>query len=145
MTTSAMLALNAALQVFASCILGLLLLASMQPWGRELSRWVKQPRALVAAHLDWIMLALLQFATSFTVERFTDPEASTSLMAALLLLGGWLNPVPYIARALGVNAFVLGGGRLQRTFAVLGLVSVTALLVGWGLLIASLANGGRLN
>jgi hypothetical protein len=85
-------------------------------------------RDLVAAHLDWIALGLVQVAVASSIERFGIQSALPP--AVLVVTGGWLNPIPYAARGLGVNAFVFGGSRGQRALAVLAAVSATLLTVG---------------
>lgn len=127
------------LQVAVSALLGLWMLARMQPWMRA-----GRPRAglkdIGAAHVDLILLGLLEIAAAWALEAFAIDEAGW--IAGVLVIGGWLNPVPYVARGFGVNAFVLSGGVVQRGFALLGLASSLCLLVGVAaLLVAILASG----
>jgi hypothetical protein len=47
----------------------------------------------------------------------------------LMVFGGWINPLAYVFRAFGVNAFQFSGGLLQRFAAALGGVSSAAIVV----------------
>lgn len=127
----ALLAFNGAAQILVSLLLGLFMLALLQPWGRPLAAYAPKWRDLLSAHLDWIMLAVTQFAAAFAIERYSIPHSC--IIAWVLVYGGWLNPVPYLLRGVGIDAFVFGGPWKQRAGACLGLSSVLALLVGWGL------------
>ncbi len=131
-----LLALNASLQIVFSSVLGFVMLVPMQPWGK---RWrlPVQPKALLAAHLDWIMLAFMQLGAAFVLGRW--PLPAHALIAWLLVFGGWVNPVPYILRGVGVDAFVLAGGAKQRLAAVLSGTSALAILVAWSVLSVELA------
>jgi hypothetical protein len=59
------------------------------------------------------------------------------------VIGGWLNPLTYVFRGYGVNAFVLAGAPGQRSASLLGLASSLALATGWGLLAYSWLMGTR--
>jgi hypothetical protein len=127
-----LLVVSAALQMVFAIVVGFLMLIPMQPWGRGLGRLLPRPRELGSAHLDWIVLALAQFAAAFALQTF--PVAGVHLCAWLLVIGGWLNPLPYVFRGYGVNAFVLGGPSSQRAASLVALSSSLALAGGWGLL-----------
>lgn len=85
-------------------------------------------RDLVAAHVDWIMLALVEVAVASGILLFEVRGALAP--ASLIIIGGWINPVPYLARGFGINAFVIAGGRLQRGLAAIGAASVITLISG---------------
>lgn len=135
MGPSWLLSLSASLQIAFSSILGFVMLIPMQPWGKAL-RLPVDPKALVAAHLDWIMLAFMQFGAAFVVARW--PIASAETAAWLLVFGGWLNPVPYILRGVGINAFAFAGGVKQRVSASIAGSSALAILVAWLIVAAGL-------
>ncbi len=130
-----LLATSGFLQIACASLLGMWMLVRMQPWGAA-----RGGRAglkdLGAAHVDLILLGLLEIAAAWALQAFVIADASW--IAVLLVLGGWLNPVPYVARAHGINAFVLGGGRTQRAFALLGLASSLALTAGIGGLVVAM-------
>jgi hypothetical protein len=118
---------NAALQITFSTVLGWAMLIPRQPWG---ARWKPLlSRDFTAAHLDWLMLAFMQAVAALVLRE--HPAVHAPLFAALLVLGGWLNPVPYVFRAFGINAFSLSGGWKQFTSAALSGVSSLALTVAW--------------
>ena len=46
-----------------------------------------------------------------------------------IIADAWINPLSYVFRAFGVDAFSFAGDRLQRTAAVVGGASATAIAV----------------
>lgn len=74
------------------------------------------------------MLALVEVAVAGGIVLFEVRGALAP--AGLIIIGGWLNPVPYFARGFGINAFIVAGGRLQRGLAVTGAASVISLTSG---------------
>jgi hypothetical protein len=131
-----LLSLNASLQIVFSSLLGFVMLVPMQPWGKRL-RLPVEPRALLAAHLDWLMLAFMQLGAAFVLERW--PVPASAAVAWMLVFGGWVNPVTYVLRGLGVDAFVFAGSTKQRLSAALSGASATAILVAWLLIAFGLA------
>lgn len=123
-----LLAWNAAAQIAFSCLLGWVMLIPLQPWGKALRRPAVGP-ALRAAHLDWLMLAFMQAAAAFLLSR--DPLPAADWIARLLIFGGWVNPIPYLLRAFGINAFVFAGGPAQRLSAAISGVSSVAITAAW--------------
>jgi len=83
------------------------------------------------------MLSLMQFAAGAALHAAPGPR--DALAAGLLVGAGWLNFTPYLWRAVGVNAFVLAGGALQRSAALLSLLGTVALTAGWLLLLVQWA------
>jgi len=126
-----LLATNAALQVLVSSLLGSLMLIPMQPWGK---RWMARVnmKALLATHMDWYMLAFMQWGAAFLMDRW--PTTASEPVAWLLVFGGWTNALPYLLRGFGVNAFVMGGSGLQRISAGVAGLSVLAILIAWSTL-----------
>ena len=131
------LLVSAALEILASSLLGYVMLIPMQPWGKRLRDLWPAPRALMSIHLDMVMLALMQAAAALGVHAF--PSAHDRTAAGLLIASGWLNVTPYAWRMVGVNAFALAGGALQRFAASLSFAGTIALTAGWILLIAGWA------
>jgi len=130
-TMARWLIINGALLLFVSSLLGWLLLLPMQPWGKTLALIL--PRHWRAVHLDWLMLGLMQFAAALGVSTLGNP--SLDLPVILLMIGGWLNVVPYIARAYGIDAFVLAGPPLRFSLALLSAASSASISVGWAWLL----------
>ncbi len=128
------LLLSAALEILASSLLGYVMLVPMQPWGKALREKWPPARALMSVHLDMIMLALMQMAAAFGM--VTLPGAHDRLIAVLLVASGWLNVTPYAWRMVGVNAFALAGGPLQRFAALTSFIGTVALTGGWICLVA---------
>jgi hypothetical protein len=129
---------NAGLQIFVSAFFGFLLLIPMQPWAQKRLPRIPSVKDAVAAHIDWLMLGMMQFGAAFGMSRFPTPYAAA--IVALLIFGGWVNATPYLFRGLlGINAFVFAGNLRQRLAAGLGGFSSLTLLAGWGLLLAGWA------
>lgn len=127
-----LLSCNAAIQVLVSSLLGTFMLIPMQPWGRRVAARVNM-KALLATHIDWYMLAFMQWGAAFIMWRW--PGLANPVLACLLVFGGWTNALPYLLRGFGINAFVMGGGAVQRASAGLAGLSVLAILVAWGVLV----------
>ena len=131
MTSVQLLACNAALQVLVSSVLGTLMLIPLQPWGKKVAARINM-KSLVATHLDWYMLAFMQFGAAFIMDRW--PTTASQLIAMLLVFGGWTNALPYLLRGFGINAFVMGGNSLQSVSAGIAGMSVLAIIVAWAVL-----------
>ncbi len=128
------LLVSAALEIVASSLLGYVMLIPMQPWGKPLRDRFPAPRALMSVHLDMVMLALMQAAAALGIHAF--PSLHDRTAAWLLIASGWLNVTPYAWRMVGVNAFALAGGGVQRFAASLSFLGTVALTTGWVLLLA---------
>lgn len=118
--------------VLFSSLLGLAMLVPRQPWGTALAPYMP-PKAFGPAHLDWIMLGLM-LGLAAGVVTLTD-TAVPRVWVAMMVAGAWLNPLPYLFRAFGVDAFVLAGALPQRAAASLGLSSSLLLVSGWSWLL----------
>lgn len=125
---------NGSAQILVSSLLGVFMLIPQQPWARGRPRF--NAKALLAVHLDLLMLAFMQFAAAFVLSRWLFVYGPA--IAWLLVFGGWVNPSPYLFRGFGINAFVLGGPWPQRLAAGLGGVSVLAILTAWTMILAAL-------
>jgi hypothetical protein len=134
-TPQLLLAANGAFQIIVSCVLGFVMLVPMQPWGKALAPRLNL-RSMLAAHLDWIMLAFMQWGASYIMS--TWPHSASMPCAWLLVFGGWTNPTPYLLRGFGLNAFVLAGSSKQRIAASIGGLSSLAILIAWVWLTARL-------
>jgi len=106
----------------------------MQNWGKGLVRFFANIHDIRSTHLDWLMLGLMQYGIAFALYSFPVPQSKT--IAVLTVFGGWMNAFPYLVRGLfGINAFQLSGSPKQVVSASLGLISVTALIVAFSLLL----------
>jgi hypothetical protein len=119
--------------ILGSSLLGVGMLLPMQPWGAGLGKGKVSMKQLGAAHLDWLMLGLMQGLAAGLVVAFGVEAPGSAVWA--LVVGGWMNPLPYVFRAFGVNAFSLSGPPTQRVAASLGLLSSVALIYGWSRLL----------
>ncbi|GJL96106.1 MAG: hypothetical protein DHS20C05_25110 [Hyphococcus sp.] len=96
------------------------------------TKWINF-RQLLSAHLDWIMLAFMQGLAALMILAF---DLSAPLWVVVgMIYGGWMNAFPYFLRAFGINAFVYGGGAIQKIANVLGSISVLVLICCWAALI----------
>ncbi|KAH9258065.1 hypothetical protein BASA81_003628 [Batrachochytrium salamandrivorans] len=132
-----LLRLNASLQFLFSTVGGTLLLLPMQRWfPYKISKSAQ--RNFVAAHLDWYMLGFMQFCAAALICQDLPQQVVAGggqdlvfACAQLLAFGGWVNPLSYFFRGLGINAFEMAGDKWQMGCAALGSCSATAILVGW--------------
>ncbi|WP_428264737.1 hypothetical protein [Haliangium sp.] len=132
MDAARLLLFSGGLAIFFSSLLGVAMLVPMQPWGQRLVAKAKL-KPIGAAHLDWIVLALMQGLAAGVIVGF---DLSVSPWAAwALVFGGWANPLPYVFRAFGVNAFAFAGPLHQRLAAALGGLSSAAILYGWAVIL----------
>jgi hypothetical protein len=123
-----LLIFSGGLAIFASSLLGAVMLIPMQSWGQNLIKGVNY-KQIGAAHIDWIMLGLMQGLAAAAISIFGVSPTPAAVWA--LVIGGWANPLPYVFRAFGVNAFAFEGGVVQRTASALGATSSAAIIYGW--------------
>lgn len=118
--------------ILLSSSIGFMMLIPLQPWGRK---WIKgiNFRQIGAAHLDWIMLGLMQGLAVGLVLLFQLNPPYWSVVA--MIAGAWINPLSYVFRAFGIDAFSFAGDRLQRAAAMVGGASATAIAVSWFVLL----------
>jgi len=129
-----LLVVNASIQILVSSLIGFLLLVPMQPWGKNFLKNVRNVHDLRSTHLDWLMLAFMQYGAAFALMQL--PITHPVLIAGLLVFGGWMNATPYLVRGIwGVNAFSLSGDAKQIFAASIGLISVLSILTAWSLIV----------
>lgn len=129
-----LLVVNASIQILVSSLLGFLLLVPMQPWGKNFLKNVRNIHDLRSTHLDWLMLAFMQYGAAFALMHLSITKPG--LIAGLLVFGGWMNASPYLVRGIwGINAFSLSGDGKQIFAASIGLISVLSILTAWALIV----------
>jgi hypothetical protein len=129
-----LLVINASIQILVSSFLGFLLLVPMQPWGKNFLKNVRSIHDLRSTHLDWLMLAFMQYGAAFALMHL--PITHSGLIAGLLVFGGWMNATPYLVRGIwGINAFSLSGDGKQIFAASIGFISVLSILIAWSLIV----------
>jgi hypothetical protein len=129
---------NASLQIFVSTLLGFVMLVPMQPWGKGIKESLPDMHSMLAVHIDWYMLAFMEFAVAFLFHMY--PPLESKFVARLFMYGGWINPLAYFFRGFGINAFVLdikGAGLAQNLASLFCLSSSVSVLVAWILLLSS--------
>ena len=114
--------------VMWSSLVGFMMLIPLQPWGQRILPKFNF-KQVGAAHLDWIVLGLMLGLAAGVVSACGLTPARAVVVA--LAAGAWLNPLPYVFRAFGVNAFALAGPPHQIMAAGLGLVSSLCIFGGW--------------
>lgn len=113
------------LAIFISSLVGLSLLVP----SIRVPAHSERLKQLGKAHIDWIMLGLMSVASGTLIwlhDLNVDP-----LFIILILFGAWTNPLPYVFRAFGIDAFQFAGGLIQRSASAFAAISVAALLAGW--------------
>jgi len=136
--TAKILLFSGAASMLFSTFLGFVMLAPMQPWGRGFLKGMNF-KQIGAAHLDWLMLGLMQGLAGGLVIVFAVAPQPSAVWA--MVIGSWLNPLAYIFRALGINAFAFDGSVAQRLAATLGLGSSVAIAYAWISTLAVCWNG----
>ncbi|KQZ73801.1 hypothetical protein ASE06_15805 [Sphingopyxis sp. Root214] len=132
------LALSGSISIFFSAWIGVIMLFPRRPNRDAGEAGGVNFKQIGAAHIDWIMLGLMQGLAGLLILLFAITPAPYVLW--LMAFGAWLNPLPYVFRAFGINAFVFAGGPVQRSAATLGGLSSTAILVSWSLIFLSIAS-----
>ncbi len=127
-----LLVANAAFQVLAASLLGVVMLIPMQPWAKALKMKLDF-KSMLSTHLDWLMLAFMQWGAAAVMNLW--PETQATWVSWLLVFGGWMNVAPYVFRGFGINAFVLGGGKKQLAAAGLSGLSSLSLIIAWSRLV----------
>ena len=129
-----LLVFSGAAAILFSSIMGFAMLIPLQPWGRAFMKGLNY-KQIGAAHLDWIILGLMQGLGAGVVMAFALKLPIWPVAA--LIAGGWLNPLPYLFRGFGLNAFEFAGGIAQRAAAGLGLLSSIAIVYAWIVILSS--------
>jgi len=93
---------------------------------------------LLAAHLDWIMLGLMQGLAAGLIAAFSLEVGLWVII--LMIYGAWMNPVPYFLRAFGINAFVFAGAPIAKFFNILATISVICIITSWSVLLYAAAS-----
>jgi hypothetical protein len=113
--------------ILFSSIFGFVMLIPLQPWGKEFFLKINW-KQIGHAHLDWIILGLMQGLAGGLIAVFGLSPSFWAVWA--IVVGGWMNALPYLFRGLGINAFSLSGGFLQIVTALMGLFSSCAIVYG---------------
>src|ERR1051325_8938052 len=127
-----LLTANAAAQLFVSSLLGFYMLLPRQPWLKGVFKKPRDPKSLLSVHLDLIMLAFMQLGAAFAMSRLMAPSQT---VAVLLVFGGWTNPLPYLLRGAGIDAFVLAGKPKQPSAAGISGLSSAGIPAAWGMVL----------
>jgi hypothetical protein len=121
------------LAIFLSCFLGVAMLIPHQT-GSSNDKTAINFKHVGAAHIDWIMLGLMTSAAGGLIVLFDlRPPAS---IIGLMIFGAWINPLSYVFKAFGINAFQFGGSTTQRLASLLGGVSSLSIIAAWLLVFA---------
>jgi hypothetical protein len=131
------LALSGSISIFFSAWIGVLMLFPRKPKAETGETSGVNFKQIGAAHIDWILLGLMQGLAGLLIFLFKVTPASYVLW--LMAFGAWFNPLPYVFRAFGINAFVFAGPPTQRIAAAMGGLSSTAILLGWSLIFWAIA------
>lgn len=131
MTTLQTLAKSGLLEILVGCLLGWLMLIPKQPWGKTLSRFVRDWKKLGGAHLDFLLLGMLQIALA-EVSMLVDVPLPP-WVCAVAIASAWLNVLPYLIAAVArIDPFVLGGPLSQVVAAAISAASSTSLTAALG-------------
>ena len=109
------------------------MLIPMQPWGEAAGSYLPSIHAMLAVHLDWYMLAFMEFACATLFIFF--PAISSNSISIALMFGGWINPIAYLLRDIGIDAFVIAGDPPQLFAACICGISAGAILISWTIIV----------
>lgn len=125
------LLLSGTLQILFTTLLGWLMLIPHQVWGNDSAFAVRlRSRDVTMAHVDWVLLALVQFAAAYAMSLKSPEQAF--IVSRCLVFNGWVAPAVYLAKAWGINGFRLDGRRgVDTLLGLAGLVGVIAFTYGW--------------
>ena len=133
-----LLVISGCAAIFFSSIMGALMAMPMQNPKLIASKTINF-KQIGAAHIDWIMLGLMSASAGVLVTLFE--LTLWELVVWAMLFGAWANPLPYLWRGFGVNAFVFAGGILQRVTTAMGIISATAIIYAWGSIFYAIYTG----
>jgi len=133
-----LLVISGCLAIFSSSIMGALMAVPMQN-PKLLASKTLNFKQIGAAHIDWIMLGLMSAATGVLVTLFELTLWEPVVWA--MVFGAWANPLPYLWRGFGVNAFVFAGGLLQRVTTAMGIISAAAIIYAWSSIFYAIYTG----
>ncbi|NOX51638.1 MAG: hypothetical protein GXP16_14060 [Gammaproteobacteria bacterium] len=121
--------------IFLSSLLGVVMLIPLQKPRQPTGTGVNF-KQIGAAHIDWIMLGLMSTAAGGLIYLFdlTLPF----YVIGFMIFGAWINPLSYVWRAFGINAFQFAGGPRQRLASFLSGFSSVAIILAWGVIFYSL-------
>ncbi len=131
------LVLSGSISIFFSAWIGVLMLFMHRPVEGQRSTLSVDFKQIGAAHIDWILLGLMQGLCGVLILLF-DAVISPEILW-LMSLGAWFNPLAYVFRAFGINAFAFAGPPIQRLAAALGGASSLAILVAWSVVFWTIA------
>ncbi|MBL4617109.1 MAG: hypothetical protein JKY46_05395 [Robiginitomaculum sp.] len=118
--------------ILFSSLLGVLMLIPLQAHQPKKKSGVNF-KHIGAAHLDWIILGLMQGLAGALIWAFSLDIALWILL--LMIFGAWINPLAYVFLAFGINAFQFSGGIMQRLAATLAGLSSLAIIVAWAVIL----------
>lgn len=133
-----LLFLSGCLAVFSSSWLGVVMFLPLQRPQKATGKGVNF-KQIGAAHVDWILLGLMSAAAGGLT--FLFELRLTPFIIWAMIFGAWANPLPYVWRAFGINAFVFSGGPVQRIAAMFGGASSIAILTAWGAIFYAIVTG----
>jgi len=125
------LLLSGVMLILFTTLLGWLMLIPHQVWGNNSAFATRlRSRDVTMAHVDWVMLALVQFAAAYAMSLKSPQQAF--IVSRCLVFNGWVAPALYLAKAWGINGFRLDGKRgVDTLIGLAGLVGVVAFTYGW--------------
>lgn len=119
------------LQILFTTLLGWLMLLTHQPWAKD-NALVKRLRSkdVTSAHVDWVILALLQAASAVVLERVRVPDPRT--VAWCLVYSSWAAPLTYFFKAFGINGFrATGKPNFESLVGLVGFAATSSFTYAW--------------
>lgn len=123
------------LQILWTTLLGWLMLFPHQAWGKDTALGKRlRSRDVTSAHVDWVLLGLVQLGAAVVLERVRLPNAHA--VAWSLIFNGYVAPFAYFLKAFGINAFrATGKPNLESLVGLISFAGVSAFTWAWAMLV----------
>lgn len=126
---------SALLQLLWTTLLGWTMLLPHQPWSKGLLAKLRS-KDVTSAHVDWVILALVQIATAFVI--YQQPVPFAVWVARGIAYSGWVAPSTYFLRAWGINAFRMDGKKaVEMVAGLIALSGTVAFTIAWCVVVAA--------
>lgn len=126
------------LQILFTTLLGWVMLLPRQPWAKDHALATKlRSRDVTSAHVDWVMLALVQLGAAVVLPRCQARlAASPHTIAWCLIYNGWAAPFVYFLKAFGINGFrATGKLSVESLVGLMGFSSTVGFTYAWVMLV----------
>lgn len=121
------------LQIAWTTLLGWIMLLPHQPWAKDLAlARMLRSKDVTAAHVDWIVLALVQVGAAIVIPRCEARLSNPHVVAWCIICSGWYAPTVYFLKAFGINGFrATGKPNVESLVGLMGVSGTMAFTFAW--------------